>query len=245
MTLPTTLPIKLIVTISSLSVLTACAALPAGTKRDPRDRYERFNRTVYKVNTALDHAILRPVARGYVKVTPQPVRTSVSNVLGNLEYTKTIANDLLQGYVIEFGTDVVRLVVNSTIGVAGIFDTATHFGLEKHDRDFGQTLGKWGVPTGPYLMLPILGPSDIRDTAGLVPDHFLTLDNWINNQSVQIGLSLTRGVDHRAKLLPLDDTLDSAFDPYTLIRSVWFQRRDYEVRGDSPAEEPSLDEEDE
>jgi phospholipid-binding lipoprotein MlaA len=155
------------------------------------------------------------------------------------------ANDLLQGQVVEFGTDLVRLIVNSTVGVAGIFDPATRFGLDKHDRDFGQTLGKWGVQTGPYLMLPILGPSDFRDTAGLVPDHFLTLDTWINNQSVQIGLGIVRGVDHRAKLLPLDETLDNAFDPYTLLRSVWFQRRDYKVRGDSPVEEPSLDEVDE
>jgi phospholipid-binding lipoprotein MlaA len=245
MTMPSNPPIRLAVAISLLSGLAACVNLPAGTKPDPRDRYERLNRTVYKVNTALDHAILRPVARGYVKVTPQPVRNGVSNVLGNLEYTKTIANDLLQGQVVEFGTDLVRLIVNSTVGVAGIFDPATRFGLDKHDRDFGQTLGKWGVQTGPYLMLPIVGPSDFRDTAGLVPDHFLTLDTWINNQSVQIGLGIVRGVDHRAKLLPLDETLDNAFDPYTLLRSVWFQRRDYKVRGDSPVEEPSLDEVDE
>jgi phospholipid-binding lipoprotein MlaA len=232
-----TVPGCLLALVALLS-LGACASLPPGSKRDPRDHFERFNRAVYKFNSALDHAILRPVARGYVKVTPGPVRTGVSNFLGNLEYPKTIGNDIFQAHFIDFGSDIARLIVNTTVGVGGLFDPATRFGLEKHDRDFGQTLGKWGLPTGPYLMLPLLGPSDIRDAAGLVPDHFMTIDSLINNQDVQIGVGAMRVVDRRAQLLPLDATLDSAFDPYALLRSTWFQRRDYKVRGDTPPEDP-------
>jgi phospholipid-binding lipoprotein MlaA len=223
-----------------LSSLSACASVPAGSKPDPRDRFERFNRAVYKFNNALDHAILRPVARGYVKVTPRPVRTGVSNFLGNLEYTKTIGNDLFQARFTDFGFDIRRLIVNTTLGVGGLFDPATRFGLEKHDRDFGQTLGKWGLPTGPYLVLPLLGPSDIRDAAGLVPDHFMSIDHLINNQAVELGLGAVRLVDRRAQVLSLDATLDSAFDPYGLVRSVWFQRRDYKVHGDRPPPEEPL-----
>jgi phospholipid-binding lipoprotein MlaA len=226
--------------IALLSGLAGCASVPAGSKPDPRDHFERFNRSIYKFNTALDHAILRPVARGYVKITPQPVRTGVSNFLGNLDYTKTIGNDALQAHFIDFGTDIARFIVNTTVGVAGIFDPATRFGLDKHDRDFGQTLGKWGLPTGPYLMLPVLGPSDIRDAAGLVPDRFMTIDNWINNTPVQIGLTAAHAIDRRTQLLSFDATLDSAYDPYALVRSVWFQRRDYKVHEDSPPEEESL-----
>jgi phospholipid-binding lipoprotein MlaA len=180
-----------------LSSLAACASVPPGSKPDPRDHFERFNRAVYKFNTALDHVILRPVARGYVKVTPRPVRTGISNFFGNLEYTKTIGNDVFQAHFTDFGSDIARLVVNTTVGVGGLFDPASRFGLEKHDRDFGQTLGKWGLPTGPYLMLPLLGPSDVRDAAGLVPDRFMSIDTYINNTAVQLGQRL-RSVCPRA-----------------------------------------------
>jgi len=155
--------------------LVGCASLPQGSTRDPRDHIERFNRSMYKFNTALDHGILRPVARGYVKVTPRPVRTGVSNFFGNLGYTKTIGNDIFQGHPLDFGSDVARLVVNTTVGIGGVFDPATRFGLEKHDRDFGQTLGKWGLPTGTYLILPLLGPSDVRDAFSLLPDRFMSI----------------------------------------------------------------------
>jgi phospholipid-binding lipoprotein MlaA len=225
--------------LALLSSLTGCASLPAGSQRDPRDHFERFNRAVYKFNTTLDHAVLRPVARGYVKVTPRPVRTGVSNFLGNLQYTKTIGNDAFQAHFADFGSDIARLVVNTTVGVGGLFDPASRIGLEKHDRDFGQTLGKWGLPTGPYLMLPLFGPSDVRDAAGLVPDRFMTVDNYINNTGVQVGLTAATVVDRRSQLLSVDQTLENAFDPYVLVRSVWFQRREYKVHGDSqPPEQP-------
>jgi len=228
---------RLTLAVALLASVAACASLPAGSKPDSRDHFERFNRAIYKFNTALDHAILRPVARGYVKVTPRPVRNAVSNFLGNLEYLKTIGNDVLQAHFVDFGSDVGRLLVNTTVGVGGLFDPATRFGLEKHDRDFGQTLGKWGLPPGPYLILPLLGPSDIRDAAGLIPDHFMTIDSLINNQDAQLGLGAARVIDRRTQLLSFDATLDSAFDPYALVRSIWFQRRDYKVNEDHPSDE--------
>jgi len=229
-----------LVTLSAISALASgslgCASFPAGTVRDPRDHIERINRTLYKFNTALDHAILRPVARGYVKVTPQPVRTGVTNFLTNLRYTKVIGNDLFQAQFHDFGTDISRLVVNTTVGIGGLFDPATRFGLEKHDRDFGQTLGKWGLPTGTYLMLPVLGPSDVRDAFGLIPDRFMAIDGQINDTTVLLSLTALGAVDGRAKSLPLDRAFDTAYDPYALLRNVWFQRRDYKVRGESGTE---------
>ena len=119
--------------------------------------------------------MLRPVARGYVKITPAPVRTSVHNFLDNLAYTKTIINDFLEGKWRDGGTDTARLVINTTIGIGGLFDPASKAGLDRHHTDFGQTLGIWGVHSGPYLMLPILGPSTVRDAIGLLPDEYLSL----------------------------------------------------------------------
>jgi phospholipid-binding lipoprotein MlaA len=213
--------------------LVGCASLPEGSKRDPRDHVERFNRSIYKFNTALDHAILRPVARGYVKVTPHPVRTGVSNFFNNLGYTKTIGNDIFQGHFRDFGSDIARLVVNTTVGIGGVFDPATRFGLEKHDRDFGQTLGKWGLPTGSYLVLPLLGPSDVRDGLGLIPDRFMSIEGQISDPVIQAGLTVGDKVNGRANLLPFDKVIDTAYDPYALVRNVWFQRRYHKVHGDT------------
>jgi phospholipid-binding lipoprotein MlaA len=217
--------------------LVGCASLPEGSKRDPRDHMERFNRSVYKFNTALDHAILRPVARGYVKVTPRPVRTSVSNFFGNLGYTKTVGNDMFQGRFRDFGSDIGRLVVNTTVGVGGLFDPATHLGLEKHDRDFGQTLGKWGLPTGTYLMLPLLGPSDVRDAFGLIPDRFMSIEGQITDPVIQASLTVADRVNGRADLLPFDHIVDTAYDPYAFVRNIWFQKREVKVEG-SPDDKP-------
>ena len=213
--------------------LPGCASLPPGTTRDPRDHAERFNRSMYKFNTALDHAVLRPVARGYVKVTPRPVRRGISNFFSNLGYTKTIGNDIFQGQIRDFGSDVGRFVVNTTVGVGGVFDPATRFGLDKHDRDFGQTLGKWGLPAGSYLMLPLLGPSDVRDAFGLIPDRFMSIDGQISNLPLEVSLTATDKVNGRADLLPFDHVLDEAYDPYGLVRSIWFQKRDHKVHGDA------------
>jgi phospholipid-binding lipoprotein MlaA len=238
-------PHRAVTTLSATLVLACslvgCVSLPQGSTRDPRDHIERFNRSVYKINTALDHAILRPVARGYVKVTPRPVRTGVSNFFGNLGYTKTIGNDIFQGHPLDFGSDIARLVVNTTVGIGGVFDPATRFGLERHDRDFGQTLGKWGLPTGTYLMLPLLGPSDVRDAFGLLPDRFMSIEGQISDPVVQAGLTVADKINGRANLLPFDRTIDTAFDPYAFVRNAWFQRREYKVHGDAVSDDKTPD----
>src|SRR5258707_6665872 len=200
--------------------LIGCANLPPGSTRDPRDHIERFNRSTFRFNTALDHAVLRPVARGYVKVTPRPVRTGVTNFFSNLGYTKTIGNHNCQGHPLDFGSDVARLVVNTSVGIGGVFDPATRFGLEKRDRDFGQTLGKWGVRTGAYLMLPLLGPSDVRDAFGLVPDRFMSVEGQINDPVVQAGVRVAGQINPRENKLPFDKAIDTPHDPYTLIRDT-------------------------
>src|SRR5690348_9354193 len=139
-------------------MLAGCATLP-NSKPDARDPWERFNRASFKVNDALDRAILRPTARAYVKVTPRVLRTGVSNFFANLETVTTLVNDALQGKVAAAGHDSARFLLNSTLGLAGLLDPATAAGIDKNDEDFGQTLGKWGVHSGPYLMVPLFGPT--------------------------------------------------------------------------------------
>jgi phospholipid-binding lipoprotein MlaA len=229
----------------SLSLgLAGCATLPNG-KPDPSDRFERFNRSVYKFNTALDHAILRPVARVYVKVTPRPVRTAVNNVITNLTYPVTVVNSFLQGKIADGMTDSARLLVNSTIGIGGLFDPASGMGLDRHQKDFGQTMGRWGVHSGPYLMLPFLGPSTVRDAFGLVPDYLLlheieTIQLFDNNQYVEWSLFALGTVNRRSQLLDGDRILERTYDPYAFVRSAYLQRRDYLIHDDassSPEEE--------
>jgi phospholipid-binding lipoprotein MlaA len=206
-----------------------CATLPPGSVRDPRDHVERFNRAMFKFNTTLDHAVLRPVARGYVRTVPAMVRTGIANFLSNLGYTRTIGNDFLQARPRDFARDVARLTLNTTLGLGGLLDPATRAGLVRHDRDFGQTLGKWGANTGSYLVLPFLGPSDVRDAIGTVPDRFMTVDGYINDASLSVGLFSLGTLDKRAQALPSDAVVQSAYDPYAFVRSAWFQLRDYKV----------------
>ncbi|MGA2564146.1 MAG: VacJ family lipoprotein [Steroidobacteraceae bacterium] len=230
----------LLTTLALSAALAGCAALPKGEKPDPRDRFERFNRGIYAFNTKVDHAVLRPVARGYVKITPAPVRTSVHNFLDNLAYTKTIINDFLQGKWRDGGTDTARLLFNTTLGLGGLFDPASGAGLDRHHTDFGQTLGIWGVHSGPYLMLPILGPSTVRDALGLLPDEYTTLPAYIRPVWIPWTIAGAQAVDIRVGLLDEDKLLENTFDPYAFLRNVWLQRRDYLIHGDTSAspEEP-------
>jgi phospholipid-binding lipoprotein MlaA len=221
--------------LSLLLGLTGCATIPGG-KPDPRDRFERFNRSVFALNLKLDHAILRPAARGYVKVIPAPVRTGINNFLTNLASPVTIVNNFLQGKVDDGVNDVARLLVNTTFGIGGLFDPATPMGLDRHVADFGETLGVWGVHGGPYLMLPLLGSSNVRDAVGLVPDYLLlheveTVQLFDNNEYVQWGLFAVNAVNRRAQLLDLDRVIDSSYDPYAVLRSAYLQRRAYLING--------------
>jgi phospholipid-binding lipoprotein MlaA len=224
--------------------LAGCATLPNG-KADPSDRFERFNRSVYKFNTALDHAILRPVTRLYVKVTPRPIRTGVNNVISNLSYPVTVVNSFLQGKFSDGVTDSARLLVNSTIGIGGLFDPASGMGLDQHHRDFGLTMGRWGMRSGPYLMLPFLGPSTVRDAFGLVPDYLLlheieTVQLFDNNAYIEWSLFSIGTINRRSQLLDEDRILERTYDPYAFLRGAYLQRRDYlihEGHAPSPEEE--------
>lgn len=215
--------------LALLAATSGCASLPAGSRPDPRDRFERFNRASYRFNIALDHAVLRPIARGYVYVTPAPLRRGLGNFFSNLGYPVTIVNQLLQGKLRLAGRDTARLVVN-TIAGAGFFDPASRIGLERHDEDFGQTLGRMGVGTGPYLMLPLLGPSSVRDGISMIPDEYLEPRHYVRDPAVHYGLIALDVVDQRASLLPTDATLEQAFDPYAFVRNAWLQHREFQVR---------------
>jgi len=208
--------------------LGGCATLPSG-KPDPSDRFERANRSVYAFNRAFDHAVVRPVARTYVKITPAPVRSSISNFFTNLDYPATIVNDFLQGKIHDGLSDVGRFGVNTVIGIGGLFDPASHWGMEKHNEDFGLTLARWGLHSGPYLMLPFLGPATVRDAPARIADRFLTPLTYLNNTGVNVGVFVAKGVQSRAEVLNLDPMIESAFDPYAFVRSAWLQRREYQI----------------
>jgi phospholipid-binding lipoprotein MlaA len=221
--------------------LVGCASLPPGHEPHPQDRFERYNRAIYKFNDGLDRSIAKPVARTYVTVTPVPIRTGIGNFFENLSYTSTIANDLLQLKFKPFATDTLRLLVNTTIGVGGLFDPATKMSIPTGDEDLGQTLGHWGVPAGPYFMLPIFGPSTVRDTTELL-DHWYTDPlRYVGSPYVRYGLTGLDLVHSRSELLSLQSTLDSAFDPYAFVRNAYLQRREYQVKdGRVPEDEMDI-----
>jgi phospholipid-binding lipoprotein MlaA len=212
-----------------LLLLIGCGALPPG-KRDPRDPWERMNRTTYRFNDKFDRAIAQPVARAYRK-TPRFVQTGVHNFFTNLDYPIVMVNDLLQGQLKPFASDTARLLLNTTIGIGGLFDPATAAGLDRNERDLGQTLGKWGVKTGPYVVLPFLGPSDVRDTFGRLGDDFSTPRQYIRNPYWDYGLYVLEVIDSRSRLLDATKLVESAFDPYAFLRNAYLQNRDFKVNG--------------
>ncbi|HET9864603.1 MAG TPA: VacJ family lipoprotein [Steroidobacteraceae bacterium] len=220
-------------------MLAGCATLPSG-KPDPRDPLERFNRSVFAFNDALDKAVAKPVAKAYVKVTPRLVRTGISNVFSNLDTLGTAVNDVLQGKMRQAGHDSARFLLNSTVGLGGLLDPASAAGLEQNDEDFGQTFGKWGVKSGPYLVLPFLGPSTFRDSVGRLADQFTYPVSYLEDDSTRIWIRAVGLVDMRAGLLDLDAQIDKSYDRYAFIRNAWLQRREFQVK-DGNVEDPALE----
>jgi phospholipid-binding lipoprotein MlaA len=211
-----------------VSVLLAGCAGP-----NPRDPYEGFNRAMFSFNDTVDTYALKPAATAYKNVLPSFVQTGVNNFFGNLADAWSAVNNLLQGNGQAGMSDVSRFALNSTLGIVGLFDIASEAGLQKHKEDFGQTLGVWGVPSGPYLMLPLLGPSTVRDTAALPLD--IKGDIWAYKEPVYIrntGTAL-RVVDQRANLLDASSLLeDAALDRYEFIRDGYLQRRESQIHPD-------------
>jgi phospholipid-binding lipoprotein MlaA len=191
----------------------------------------------------VDVYVLEPAASGWAKVAPLRVRTSVANFFGNLRFPVVAINDLLQAKPTAAASDVGRFAVNTTVGVLGLFDPATGWGLEEHEEDFGQTLGVWGVPPGPYLVLPILGPSSPRDAAGLGVDYVLAVTPFFVDQYILVGARVVEAVDRRSLILEeVREAKRSAFDYYVFVRNAYVQRRRALVRD---SEETGVENEDE
>lgn len=225
--------IRLSVLLASL-VLGGCAS----PQHNPKDPFESFNRGMYQFNDTLDKAVVKPAAKGYHAVMPPPGRMMVSNFFSNLGDVIVTVNDLLQLKIVQAISDSGRLVVNSTVGLFGLVDVASHVGLEKHNEDFGQTLGYWGVGSGPYLVLPLFGPSSIRDGVGLFADSSAGALRRIDPVEARNQLYVTDLLDHRASLLDKEEILDEAvIDRYSFIRDGYMQRRRSLIYdGDPPRE---------
>jgi len=195
---------------------------------DPRDPYEHFNRRTFAMNKQIDAVFIRPVARTYDAVLPGPVKKGISNFFNNFGEISNFINDVLQLDYYECMTDASRFVINTTIGIGGLFDFASKMGLERNYEDFGLTLAHWGSTNTPYFVIPILGPSTFRDAVGFAINYEL-LSPWTYIYPIELryyGLTL-KYIDLRAKLLPGDKLVNEAFDPYTFVRDAYLQRRDY------------------
>lgn len=195
------------------------------------DPLEPFNRGVFWFNQTFDRFVFRPVAKGYRYITPRPIRNSIGNATDNLFEPINMLNAFLQGDFTQGMTSFWRFVLNTTIGIGGLNDVAGEFGLKQRTEDFGQTLGKWGVGSGPYLMLPILGPSNVRDTVGMVADVYSHPLYYYLETDDALWLSAGRALVVRERLIdPIDDINATSLDPYVTFRSIYTQRRAAQIQ---------------
>jgi phospholipid-binding lipoprotein MlaA len=230
---------RILVAAAALSVplLSGCA-----TTGDPRDPFEPMNRAVYRFNDELDKAVTRPVAEAYRHFVPPVVRTGIDNFFSNLNDVLVALNNALQGKVPDAINDLGRVAVNTTLGVLGFRDVATGLGVQKNNEDFGQTLGRWGFGDGPYIVLPILGPSSVRDTFGWAGDIYTHPLIAVDNVNVRNSLIGLRFVTVRADLIEATNILETAaLDPYEFVRDAYLQRRRNLVYDGNPPEEKDLD----
>ncbi len=232
---------RLALAVVAAGALGGCVTLPPDRPRSPQDPWESWNRGVYRFNSAMDKAIARPAARAYVKVVPHPIRTGVSNFFANINTPTVMINDALQGKFLAAANDLGRFVLNTTVGIAGVLDPATSAGLDRNEEDFGLTLGHWGVHPGPFVELPILGPSDLRDGPAKVVDAYTKPTQYIKNPYIAYGIYLPYLVDLRAGLLPLDETLRNVYDPYAFVRDAYLARRAYLVSDGKMIDEQLVD----
>jgi len=210
----------------SMGLAAGALAEEAKQKENPADPWEGFNRGVFAFNDTIDGAVVKPLAKGYKAVTPDVVETGVSNVFSNLGEVGNIVNGLLQFKIGQASNDTGRLLINSTFGLAGLFDVAKHMGLEKGTgEDFGQTLAAWGVDSGPYIVLPFLGPTTLRDGVGLPADSYLNPVTHIDHVPTRNTTFATELLDTRASLLGAEGAISG--DKYSFIRDAYLQRREY------------------
>ena len=190
------------------------------------DPFEDLNRTTLKLNKKLDVTFATPIARLYQKITPDFIELAIYNSISNIDDINISINNILQGKFKDGFSDIIRFGVNSTLGLAGFIDVASKIGLEKHDEDFGQTLATWGVPHGPYIMLPALGPSSLRDTVGMVPDAFLSPSLLLDHEPTIYSLKFLDLIDTRARYLGLENVVIG--DEYLFLKDAYYQNREYD-----------------
>jgi len=191
------------------------------------DPFEPINRPIYKFNDITDRYLLRPLGQGYNFILPQTARNGVGNFYDNLTYPVTIVSGLFQGKVAQAGSDTLRFLLNSTFGIFGFIDVATPGGLERHDEDFGQTFAKWGIPQGPYIVIPLLGPSTVRDGIGIFANVQVNPLVQMSNTSVRDKLLILWYIESRAALIGPDEIIQDAFDPYLFVRDAYLQNRQF------------------
>ena len=217
--------VALAASVCVAALLSGCATTTAGPA-NPADPLESMNRSIYSFNEGVDEAIFKPVATAYQTVTPRVARQGVTNFFDNLGDAWSFVNNVLQGQGQGAYNSMVRFSVNTVLGIGGLFDIASEAGIERRKQDFGQTLGRWGMPTGPYVVLPFWGPSTVRDSAGLVVDAFGYPANTMDDVRWRNSLFGLRMVNNRANLLKAGDVLDSvALDKYSLVRDVYLRSR--------------------
>lgn len=226
--------------------LAACAALLlsgcATTGGSGKDPIEGYNRAMYAFNEGLDTVLIKPVAKGYETVVPDLVRTGVNNFFGNIGDVFVAVNNLLQGKPAEAVGDAARVLFNTTFGILGIFDVASDMGLERHDEDFGQTFGRWGIGPGAYVVVPVFGSRDVRDTVGLVLDIATDPVGNLDHVRTRNSLSALRLISNRAALLPADKIIEeAALDKYAYVRDAYLQRRLNLVYDGRPPREPEAE----
>lgn len=214
--------------ITAVFAVLSCGSA-AAAESNPADPYEGFNRAMFKVNEGLD-VVLKPVAQGYDAVAPLPVKAGIGNFFGNLSDVWTSINNFLQGKGSDGFSDAGRVLINTTIGIGGVFDIASEMGLEKKSEDFGQTLAVWGVGEGPYFYWPVIGPRTMRDTFSWGVDYYADPVRYTGDVALRNSLSVTRLIDKRASLLPAEKLIEqAAFDKYTYIRDAYLQSRRSEI----------------
>lgn len=233
-------------TAATFLVLVGCAGNPPDERAaqpSADDPWESLNRHIYQGNRRLDRYTLKPIARGYQKLLPGALRTGIDNFFVNLRSPWHSINNLLQGDGIESLHEAGRFLANSTFGIGGLIDVATDIGLEKHKEDFGQTLAVWGVPKGPYVVIPFFGPSTLRDGLAMPLDFMADPLVWYENASVRDKLYILRIINLRERYLDAEELLDDSFDPYIRLREAYLQNRRYQVYDGNPPMEDDFYEE--
>jgi phospholipid-binding lipoprotein MlaA len=232
---------NLLVSLFAVSTLalTGCASKnPAAVDHaDPRDPAESFNRAMWTANFEyLDPYLLRPATVGYMAVTPSPIRKGLANMVNNLDEPANAVNGVLQGKGKSTAVSTGRFLVNSTIGVLGFFDVASHLELAQQNEDFSQTLGVWGVGYGPFVMIPGMGPTTVRDTVGRVVDNLYFPMTLLNNH-LTVGKFVIGALDGREQLMSQEKLLNDSLDPYAFVKDAYFQRQDYKLYDGEPPQQ--------